>query len=240
MTRFHDTSFKLERTGLTAWALFFLCVFGALTPSPALQTNEAPLEGMVVVIDGDTIELAGERVRLEGIDAPEMAQTCKTAAGADWACGREAQKKLISLTQDQTVACDRKGQDKYGRTLAVCFADGEDINAILVKAGLARAFVKYSQVYIAEETSARIAGIGLWQGESVAPWEFRRSRWQTAEVQVPQGCAIKGNISNNGQIYHPPWSVWYEKVKIDEGRGERWFCSEAEALAAGWRPAEQR
>ncbi|MEQ1718696.1 MAG: thermonuclease family protein [Hyphomicrobium sp.] len=221
-------------------ALIFSALVAALNPVLALPLGDAPIAGAAAVIDGDTLDIAGERVRLQGIDAPEMAQTCKSAAGTDWACGREAQKKLIDLTQGQTVACDRKGQDKYARTLAVCFVEGEDINAILVKAGLARAFVKYSQDYVVEEADARSTGAGLWQGDSVAPWDFRNKRWQAAETAAPSGCAIKGNISNNGHIYHVPWSTWYDKVRIETGRGERWFCTEAEAAAAGWRAAEQR
>jgi hypothetical protein len=68
-------------------------------------------------------------------------------------------------------------------------------------------------------------------------WEFRHSKWHMAEVSTPKGCAIKGNISHGGQIYHVPWSPWYDKVKIDTGRGERWFCNEADAITAGWRAA---
>ena len=135
--------------------------------------------------------------------------------------------------------CDRKGMDKYGRTLAVCYAEGEDINAALVRNGMARAFVKYSSLYVAEETQAAAARLGLWQGENIAPWDYRSKRWQTAETAAPSGCAIKGNVSNRGKIYHVPWSAWYDKVTVDETRGERWFCSEADALASGWRPAQQ-
>ena len=61
--------------------------------------------------------------------------------------------------------------------------------------------------------------------------------WQVAEAAAPKGCAIKGNVSANGRIYHMPWDPWYEKVKMDERRGKRWFCSQEEAASAGWRPA---
>lgn len=203
------------------------------------MTAGVPLAGTAAIVDGDTIEIAGERVRLEGIDAPEISQTCTTAAGQNWACGREALRSLKQLTQDQTVLYDRKGTDKYGRTLAICYVAGEDINAALVREGLARAFVKYSVAYVGEEQAAQSARAGIWQGDNMAPWDFRHGRWQTAQTTAPSGCAIKGNISNHGKIYHVPWSAWYDKVKIDESHGERWFCTEAEALAAGWRPAHQ-
>jgi hypothetical protein len=77
----------------------------------------------------------------------------------------------------------------------------------------------------------------VWQGYAEAPWDFRRDEWQVAEVTAPKGCAIKGNVSAHGRIYHMPWDPWYDKVRMDESRGKRWFCSEAEAIAAGWRPA---
>jgi hypothetical protein len=87
------------------------------------------------------------------------------------------------------------------------------------------------------EADARTRKVGVWQGPAEAPWDFRHGEWKTAEVAAPKNCAIKGNISSHGHIYHMPWSPWYDRVRIDESRGERWFCSEAEAQAAGWRPA---
>ena len=227
-----------ERAALLSVALAFFSLNGgalAVTGDAASM-----LAGPAVVVDGDTLDVAGERVRLEGVDAPELSQTCNNATSSTWACGRDAQDLLAKMTAGQTVACDRKGADKYGRTLAVCFVEGEDLNAVLVKVGLARAFVKYSTAYIAEEAAAREQARGLWQAGNIAPWEFRQQRWQTGDAGAPVGCAIKGNVSNRGHIYHVPWSAWYDKVKIEAGRGERWFCSEAEAQAAGWRAAEQQ
>jgi hypothetical protein len=93
---------------------------------------------------------------------------------------------------------------------------------------------------VAEEEKARAARVGVWQGEAEPAWIFRANRWQAAETEAPAGCAIKGNITENGHIYHMPWSPWYGKVKIDPAQGERWFCSEAEAQSAGWRSAVAR
>lgn len=72
------------------------------------------------------------------------------------------------------------------------------------------------------------------------PWEYRAEKWEVAEQEAPDGCPIKGNISENGRIYHAPWSPWYKKTKIDEAKEERWFCSEAEAVSAGWRAPKWR
>ena len=108
--------------------------------------------------------------------------------------------------------------------------------------GLAWAFVRYSSDYVAEETAARTAKRGVWQAASEPPWEFRAERWAGAAQTAPRpDCPIKGNVNDEGErIYHTPWSPWYGKTKIDEAKGEAWFCDEAEALAAGWRPARFR
>jgi len=232
-------SVKLERTGLTAGALFFLLVLPAVAIAVTVPEVGQPavIEGLGRVVDGDTLDVGRTRVRLEGIDAPELAQKCQTATGESWDCGRKAAALLRTYAEQRDLACDRTGIDKYRRTLAVCFEEGINVNEAMVRAGLAWAFVKYSTEFVAVEAEARAQKVGVWQGPAEAPWDFRHDEWQVAETAAPKGCAIKGNISAHGHIYDMPWSTWYDRVKIDETRGERWFCSEAEALAAGWRPA---
>jgi hypothetical protein len=108
-----------------------------------------------------------------------------------------------------------------------------------VEAGLAWSFRRYSDDYNGLEDAARLRGDGIWQAETETPWDFRSRRWTTAASSGdgPPGCPIKGNINRNGErIYHPPWSAWWSRTTIDTRRGERWFCDEAEAVAAGWRP----
>ncbi len=244
MTTSTPTSFQLGRATFAAGALFFVVCHSG-TPSfgdaPAVQNAASDgistLAGPAQVVDGDTIDINGQRIRLEGIDAPETAQTCSTARGTAWACGRAATKTLAALVAGADVACDSRGADKYGRLLGICYANGRDINAAMVQAGMAWAFIKYSTTYVSEEGAARLANAGIWQGPSEAPWDFRHKGWQVAEAVAPNGCAIKGNVSSKGHIYHMPWSPWYERVTVDAARGEQWFCSESEAQAAGWRPA---
>lgn len=240
MTTRPPTSFKLGRASFIAGAFFCVC----LTIAPVVHAGRhadgrtpASFAGRASVVDGDTIDIGSERIRLEGIDAPEAAQLCQRADGADWSCGRVAIKALRALIGNNDVVCDSHGNDKYGRVLAVCYADGRDLNASMVKAGLAWAFVRYSQIYVNEEAQARQALAGIWAGTAQAPWDFRQSGWTTAEMHAPKGCAIKGNVSSKGHIYHMPWSPWYNRVTIETRRGEQWFCSESEAQAAGWRPA---
>lgn len=232
-------SLRLSRTCLRAGALFLLSVppIAAIATTAPENGQPAIISGLGRVVDGDTLDVGATRVRLEGIDAPETAQTCQTATGESWACGKAATAMMRKLAERQDVACDRTGTDRYHRTLATCFVEGVDIGEAMVRAGLAWAFVKYSTVYVGNEAEARKQNIGVWQGPAEAPWDFRRNEWQVAEVAAPKGCAIKGNVSSHGRIYHMPWDPWYGKVKMDERRGKRWFCSEGEAAAAGWRRA---
>jgi len=104
-----------------------------------------------------------------------------------------------------------------------------------VDKGLAWAFTRYSDSYTGREARARAEGTGVWSGAFTPPWDYRAARWASAAAEAPEGCPIKGNISKGGRIYHAPWSPWYAKTRIDTSKGERWFCSEDEAVAAGWR-----
>lgn len=199
---------------------------------------QAPLlSGRATVIDGDTLEIAGQRVRLEGIDAPEADQTCGGGWFGTWKCGRTATAALKWMTGGRRVECESAGRDKYGRVLGWCTADGRDINAEMVRGGNAWAFVKYSTRYEKLEAKARSAKVGIWKGESEPAWLYRERQWTVAETEAPKGCAIKGNVTSNGHIYHMPWSPWYAKVRVESAKGERWFCSEGEAARAGFRPA---
>jgi len=191
--------------------------------------------GQAIVIDGDTIELDGQNFRLHGIDAPEAGQKCSQAGGGTWKCGEAATEALVSLTAGKDVQCDDRGQDAFQRTIAVCRAGETDVNDTLVRSGFAWAFRKFSEDYVAAEDEARSQRLGIWQASTQTAEDFRAEKWTVAEQVSPDGCPIKGNISRNGQIYHAPWSPWYKRTKINTSKGERWFCSEAEALAAGWR-----
>ena len=212
----------------------FLIVVAVLLPFGPVAAGE--LVGSPRVIDGDTLAIGGDRVRLYGIDAPESGQTCLDASGRDYRCGAVATNMLKDLIGTGKVACSGNERDRYGRLIAVCRKGGQDINAEMVRLGWARAFVRYSRDYAALESEAEHSRSGLWAGSFQAPWDFRRQQWQVSATAAPRAdCPIKGNISKNGRIYHTPYSRWYDKTSVDLSKGERWFCSEAEALAAGWR-----
>jgi endonuclease YncB( thermonuclease family) len=190
----------------------------------------APSGAQTRVVDGDTLELDGTVYRLNGIDAPEHGQRC-----GDWNCGSDATDALVEIVKGREVTCDPISEDGYGRVIATCYAGGTDLGQELVDKGLAWAFRRYSTEYIDEETRAKSRAIGIWSDDFLPPWDYREAQWNRAIQEAPQGCPIKGNISRNGRIYHAPWSPWYEKTRINTSKGERWFCSEAEAIAAGWR-----
>ena len=190
--------------------------------------------GRAVVTDGDTIRLAGMRIRLHGIDAPELAQTCRTEQGQNWPCGQGVSTALAEKINGQQVACLGIERDRYQRLVAKCYVGGEDISRWLVDRGLALAYRKYSTDYVAAERQAKARAAGLWAGVVQAPAAFRLVA-QKAGKPPNAKCAIKGNISKSGRIYHVPGSKWYARTKIDTRRGERWFCSVDEARKAGWR-----
>jgi len=201
------------------------------------------LSGSARAIDGDTLRLGGVRIRLHGIDAPESAQSCRVGSRF-WACGREATRTLAGLIRGKRVACEERDRDRYGRVVAVCAISGRDLNAWMVSEGWAFAYRTYSRAYVAQEARARAAKRGIWRGEAVAPWDWRRGK-RLAGAQPPprrdnNRCNIKGNIGTSGKrIYHVPGGRYYDRTRIDTSRGERWFCTEGEARAAGWRRSRQ-
>lgn len=243
------TTIKAYATRQLAAVLVALLVVASLLfagasiarPPPNIASALGPvITGWASVVDGDTLQLDQLKVRLEGIDAPEASQSCLTASGHAWPCGLVASRELERLIGRNAVRCENRGFDKYGRLLGICHVGRLELNAEMVRRGHAWAFVKYSQAYVAIEGEARRRGLGIWQGPAEPAWEFRASKWQVAQVRAPRGCAIKGNVTRTERIYHMPWSPWYDKIQMDPEKGKRWFCSEDEAQAAGWRPALSR
>ncbi|MFN3225419.1 MAG: thermonuclease family protein [Hyphomicrobiales bacterium] len=216
--------------------IVLLALLGLWLNASSGEANQIwTVTGAAEIVDGDTVTIGAQTVRLHGIDAPEAGQRCQRANGTDWRCGREAINHLAGLVAGRELTCIGDAFDEFDRLIAVCTAGGADIGARMARDGMAWAFVRFSQDYVAEEAEARTARRGIWRGPAQPAWEFRAERWQLATQQSPTGCPIKGNISDNGRIYHAPWSPWYSRTRINEANGERWFCSEREALDAGWR-----
>ena len=234
---------RQRASGTSVWLVIWIVMVASLTV--VSHASAADLIGQASIIDGDTIEIHGQRIRLFGIDAPKHDQLCE-AGGNQYRCGQQASFALADQIGKQTVDCVPHDVDQYGRVVAVCSAAGEDFNAWMVRHGWALAYRHYSTAYVADEDAAQLADDGIWRGTFVAPWDWRRGTRQgaaqvqsqpaTSDITAAGQCFIKGNISSKGErIYHVPGGEYYDATRINTSKGERWFCTEAEAVAAGWR-----
>jgi len=210
---------------------------------------ELPLSDLVKVtrvVDGDTIdvEIDGktERVRYIGIDTPETVDPRKPVQ----CFGVEASKKNKEIVEGKMVRLenDITDRDKYGRLLRYIWLGDSLINEELVAQGFAHSYsyppdVKYQDKFAAAEKNARENSLGLWNACASEMISTPIIIPPTTETPASgSSCTIKGNISSSGEkIYHVSGCGSYTKTVIDESRGERWFCSEAEAQSAGWRKA---
>lgn len=150
--------------------LFMLWVFSdRLLPPQEIRAER------VHATDGDTLTLDAKVYRIQGIDAPEYRQTCKDAKGLDWPCGKAARAQLVALVTPGSLVCQPQAQDKYGRSVVRCSsATVPDIGAAMVQAGLAINFGGFADgPYIDEESEARQAKRGIWQGEFDRPEDWR-------------------------------------------------------------------
>ena len=152
--------------------LIVMMVWGCADPG---GSGDALPPGPARVVDGDSLEMAGHRVRLEGIDAPEWDQVCRRPDGSDWAAGAAASAWVRARVAGRVVTCDVVGRDRYGRLLAHCAVAGQDINGGLVRAGLALAYERYSTRYVPQQDAARAARRGLWGATCDTPEAWRRA-----------------------------------------------------------------
>jgi endonuclease YncB( thermonuclease family) len=197
------------------------------------------VKGRVVAVTGDTVRVGGTTVRLAGIEAPERDQHCTRPGNRRWRCGEAATDALSRSVRGATVRCDIGGSDSTGRALGTCYAHGKDIAARLVREGHVFSSGGWLASYGSLERQARARKTGLWQGEAERPAEYRAKVWEAAKRAAPGGCPIKGQVSPGGKTYVLPWSPDYQRIHVRTARGERWFCSEQDAVAAGWKPAER-
>lgn len=198
------------------------------------------ISGRAQVLSGDTLVIAGKTIGLDGVEAPERRQTCKRPGARRWRCGVAAERALQRLVYRKTVTCEAQGAETLGRRQARCTVGDADLGESLVKAGHVFAVAGLFAPYASLEQDAKARKVGIWRGSPKRPDDYRAQRWQTAKKKSPDGCPIKGrDHSRRGKIYVVPWSVSYERYRVRERRGDRWFCSEEEALSAGWKPLER-
>lgn len=228
------------------------CLPLALLALAYASSAAASLTGIGRSIDGDSLMVGKQEVRLFGIDAPEFTQTC-IRDGKAWACGSAAADQLAKLVDGKQVTCAALGSDRYGRTLARCRVGGTDLNRVMVASGYALAFRRYSMDYISAEDSAKANKRGIWSGTFQLPSAVRHADddHQVAnpapeqrpsnerpvvfssrlKPQTNGSCNIKGNQSRRGErIYHLPGMPYYAQTVA-----EQTFCNEAEARSAGYR-----
>ncbi len=163
----------------TVIMLIIAAVFGRdQWPSPSGNRDSGPLPGQVSgtgrPIDGDSLKVGRDEVRLKGIDAPEGRQTCQRN-GQSWACGEDSRQELVRLIGRDVVICSVSERDRFGRYLSKCTAGGRDLNAEMVKSGLAVAYGGY----IREEGDAKARKRGLWSSVFQRPREWRDDHSRT-------------------------------------------------------------
>jgi endonuclease YncB( thermonuclease family) len=229
-----------------------------------LATAGPGLAAEIAVTDGDTFQLDRTIYRLDGIDAPEIDQTCLDRRGDVWPCGVAARDRLSAHIGKRAVRCEDKGPDPVykHRQLGICSIEGEatTLNAWLVREGWAIKLEPSAKGrFAAEEADARDSRRGLWDGCFADPrdlrgWNLNRARLVGAgcefgrqnrtreklfrvDTAMPPGCPIKAKLALRAVgyegIYHLPECGSYQRLK----RANRWFCSEQDALAAGFRKA---
>jgi len=215
------------------------------TAAPSATAGRTPAH-VVRVIDGDTIAVlidgAECTIRYIGINTPETVDPRKPVE----CYGREASQRNRELVEGQTVELEKdvSETDQYDRLLRYVWVDGTMVNAILVGEGYAAVVtyppdVKYQELFLDLEREAREAGRGLWTGcFGPSPTVEGERICDYSGTSEP---VIKGNISKTTgeKIYHVPGGEFYDKTVIDEAAGERWFCTEQEAIEAGWRRSKR-
>lgn len=158
------------RIANTVSALVIAAIMVAAAPAARAQQS---IVGVASVVDGDTIEVHGARIRMHGIDAPESRQECIRADGTSWRCGQQAALALSDRIGRATIRCEPRDRDRYGRVVAVCFKGTEDLNRWMVATGWVVAYRKYSLDYVADEERAKRAKLGIWSGSFEMPWAWR-------------------------------------------------------------------
>jgi endonuclease YncB( thermonuclease family) len=219
----------------------------------------AACAGMVVGVpevgDADTVVIAGEKVRLLDMDAPESDQFCLNHNGEPWKCGLAARDALKQETAGKTWECETVRRDRDRRWLSSCTVGGQNISAWMVREGWAMSPTHkgFSHRFDAEEERAREKQVGLWAGAFIAPWDWRRRNCKTevhGAVNVPidaqrklcgspavppdPNCTIKATLGPKECIYHIDGQSSYGALQMS-GRNKRWFCTKLEAEAAGCR-----
>ncbi len=268
MREFRRTNYRIKEIeqGVPAWVFILLAIVIAVVIAALIAVihahnkddNDSNVFKVVKIIDGDTIAVKTDggtsSIRLIGINAPEVSH-----GESEGECfGDESTSHLKYLIGDNDVVLefdDTQGKyDEYNRLLAYVFIDGNNINRQMIRDGYAHEYTyeepyKYRNDFIEASDAAAKEKSGIWADnicvEEVAPALATEPIVEQPTIIVPQQteevCLIKGNISYSSgkKIYHVPGQKYYNVTEINEAAGERWFCTEEEAIAAGWRKSKE-
>lgn len=214
----------------------FLIAVLMLVASTPFALGQEVIRGTAAVVDGDTLEIGERQVRLLGIDAAEGAQELPIASGGTDFLGRGAAMMLRALITENTIRCELSDyRDVRGLPLARCFNGSVDLGAEMIASGMAWAVPDDPSPYREAAARAKAERKGFWRDTSEAPWLFRARRAKEVAAREGSPCTVKGVVDGTRKTLITPWSPWYRDVDVVEARGDRWFCSEAEAVAEGWR-----
>lgn len=152
-----------------------MAVAALLLATPVIAGQVA---GRASVIDGDTIQIRSQRIRISGVDAPESGQVCYTPSGRQWRCGQQAALKLADYLGAGPVSCRTEGRDRYGRLLARCAAHGRDLGEWLVSNGWAVPYYDRNREYAVAQRTAKVNRLGIWVGQFTLPNDWRKLQRQ--------------------------------------------------------------
>jgi Micrococcal nuclease (thermonuclease) homologs len=168
---------------IKVFLLISIClIFFFLTYNDVKSKELMILSGIAKVIDGDTIKINSDKIRLFGIDAPEQKQLCNKTYltilfftfNKDYPCGKVSSEKLKNMVNNKLIMCKIHDKDIYNRFIAECFKDKTNLNAWMVRNGYAVAYRKYSKKFVSQEDIAKKNQSGLWEGSFLMPWDWRK------------------------------------------------------------------
>lgn len=213
-------------------------MIAALPQLPALGFLGTPeVSGRALAVTGDTIRLDGRLYVLAGIEAPEKGQSCLKGGNRSWRCGMASAEALGQRMRREVIVCKLTGSEDRGRPIARCRAGEQDLAAAQLKDGWAFSNGFFLSQYAGLEAEARKQKTGIWAGEAERPQVWRARLFEEAKRKAPNNCPVKGVQAATGPRYVMPWEDDYQRIKVRTPRGERWFCNEQDAQAAGYRLA---
>lgn len=215
----------------------------ALLSLTATSTVAGAVQGRALVVDGDTLEVAGTRVRLAGIDAPEPDQLCSTegdvlaASSATYRCGEEAAAALADRIGSDPLVCEPQVTADSTVLVALCELNGEDLGAWMTRNGWARADPVHGSLYAPEERLAQAAHKGIWRGDFLNPWDWRRQRRAATESAVQRlriavdAANIRAEPSRQGRLLA---TLPRDTVVEQLGQSGEWYRVRPPQGASGW------